>query len=137
MPTRWEGRITFDPKVWLGKRYYKVGLAWEKVLEEAVENAKRFTAQRPSAKSGKAGRVDTEAMINAITSVYRFEVDKIVGEFGFMNQAQLYYVLQTQTGFTHWLSGEFIEPTFAIRDATIIAENRLRDELKKAFNRRD
>lgn len=99
----------------------------EHVLQEAVVDYRNFTASRPSAKSGKSGRVDTEAMLNAVS--YRLDQvqGEIVGEFGFLNEQALYFYLQTNTGFTHYLSGEFIEPTFALRDAALIAFQKLVD----------
>lgn len=91
-------------------------------INQAVEDMKRFTATRPGAKTGKQGRVETAAMLEAIAGKAFLEgADKIVGEFGFVNRRDLYFKLQTVTGFTHYLSGDFIEPTFAMRDATVLA----------------
>lgn len=96
------------------------------VIDEAVADAKRFTATRPSAKSGKAGRVNSGDMMDAIVGrVWQNEREQIIGDLGFLNEQQFYYFLQTDTGFKHWLSGEFIEPTHALRDAARIAFEKL------------
>jgi hypothetical protein len=96
------------------------------VINEAVMDAKRFTATRPSAKSGKAGRVDTGLMMDSIVGrVWQDQREQIIGEFGFLNEQQLYFYLQTDTGFKHFMTGDFIEPTFALRDAAYIAFDKL------------
>jgi len=97
----------------------------EQVMREAVEDYRKFTSSRPSAKSGKEGRIDTGAMLDAVT--YRVEQveNEIVGEFGFLNAPEFYMFLQTDTGFVHHLSGEFIEPTYAMRDSAIEAVRKL------------
>lgn len=106
--------------------------AMRKVIEQAVEDAKRFTATRPSRKSGKQGRIETGKMVEQIIGrSYREGVRNVVGEFGFLNgPAELYMALQTSSGFTHWRSGEFIEPTFAFRDAARLAIQNLFEEMK-------
>jgi len=107
----------------LKRRYHEKGVeAMAYVMTKAVEDMKRFTASRPSAKSGKAGRVDTAAMLEAIASKSFLEgADQIIGEFGFVDRQELYFKLQTSTGFQHYRSGDFIEPTFAMRDAAALA----------------
>lgn len=136
MPLIWEQGNPFDfDNVWkLVRDTYQTRLenAMRKVIEQAVRDAKEFTASRPSAKSGKSGRVETSKMMEEIMGrSYREGVAVIVGEFGFLNgPAELYMALQTNTGFKHWLSGEFIEPTFALRDAARIAVINLFEEMK-------
>lgn len=81
----------------------------------------------------RTDRVDTGAMINAITSDVRTEAKTIIGRFGFLDQQAEYFLYQTVTGFTHWLSGEFIEPTFALRDAKILAEGEVVEAIERAI----
>lgn len=89
----------------------------EQVMQEAVETAKKITATSGTVKSGKAGRIDSGDMIDAIGyEVYQKANDQIVGELGFVGQKAFYFYLQTQTGFNH-KGGEFIEPTLAIEKA--------------------
>lgn len=67
-------------------------------------------------------RIDTRAMLEAIGHEVEYRANSIVAAFGFTGDVQAYYVFQTVTGFTHYLSGNFIEPTFALRDARVRAE---------------
>ena len=132
---RWIGRIDLNIDQWLNNHYQRVFYAFQDVIKEAEDNAKKFTLQRPSLKSGKSGRVETEDMVNSIISkTYTEGMDRIIGEFGFIDEQQLYFKLQTVTGFRHWISGDFIEPTFALRDAEVYAISRVRDVLKKEFS---
>jgi hypothetical protein len=96
-----------------------------KVLEAAVQDYRGFTESRGTTKSGHAGRIESKAMLNAVT--YRVEQSKgeIIGDFGFLNEQEFYFFLQTDEGFQHYLSGEFIAPTFALRDAALIAYQKL------------
>lgn len=95
----------------------------ERIVEAAIktgeQTTKNLTETRPSRKSGKAGRVETGAMVGNISSAMVESNDRrIVGEFGWLGRVEDYYVYQTATGFTHHLSGEFIQPTLALQDAT-------------------
>lgn len=135
MPIKWvQGTPLGFDRVWtlmLDTFQLRLENAMKKVIEQAVRDAQLFTATRPSKKSGKAGRVETAAMMAAIMGkTYREGVGNIVGEFGFLNTAELYMKLQTSTGFVHWRSGEFIEPTFAFRDAARLAIQNLFEEMK-------
>lgn len=86
------------------------------LMEEGAAYARHLTETRPSARSGKQGRVDTGRMEDEIVDETIRRGNEIVGRFGFLNFAEFYFVLQTETGFRHFGSGEFIEPTFALRD---------------------
>lgn len=100
-------------------------MTMEKVVREAVETAKAYTASRPSAKSGKAGRVETGAMMEAIQGEVTGSRTEIIGRFGFIHDHKAYYTLQTTTGFRHNFSGAFIAPTLAIIDAAREAEQNM------------
>lgn len=136
MPLFWEQGTPFGfDNVWkLIRDTYQARLenAMRKVIEQAVQDAKDFTASRPGAKTGKAGRIETSKMMEEIMGrSYREGVANVVGEFGFLNgPTELYMALQTNTGFKHWLSGDFIEPTFALRDAARVAVINLFEEMK-------
>jgi hypothetical protein len=98
--------------------------AMGEVIAQAVYDMRRFTETRPSAKSGKQGRVDTGAMLESIAGeTFWSGVDNIVGRFGFLDRQELYFWLQTTNGFRHGAS--FIEPTLAGRDAFSLAIDRL------------
>lgn len=100
----------------------------ERVLQEAVEDYQQFTATRGTSKSGKAGRIESGDMYDAVSyRVWQDPDGNINGEIGFLKEQFFYYFLQTSEGFTHWVSGEFIEPTNALRDAVIIAMEKLKE----------
>lgn len=127
MPLVWK-RGSPQEFVNLGKRiedqlYPALAAAMTGVVMQAAANARANT-----------DRVDTGAMIEAI-DMHEVEVraGEIIGKFGFLGQRADYFLYQTVTGFTHWLSGQFIEPTFALRDARVVAENELVDAIQAAI----
>jgi len=78
-----------------------------------------LTRTRPSRKSGKRGRVESGDMAGDISyDVKRADKTMIRVDFGWLGTVPFYYIYQTDTGFIHNRSGEFIGPTFALRDAT-------------------
>ena len=92
------------------------------VAKEGEELTREFTNTRGTRTSKGPGRVDTGEMVNAITSGVDSEgPDHIRTYFGW-NDAQDYFAYQTSTGFVHWMTGEYIEPTYALRDATAEVE---------------
>ncbi len=108
------------PQDKLYRIYEKVPGLMEQLIQEAVENARRFTATRPSAKSGKDGRVETGRMMDAIMGrILQEGKDRIIAELGFLDDQELYFALQSVTGFRH-PGGAAIAPTLAIRDAELI-----------------
>lgn len=102
--------------------------AMEKVIQQAVEDTKKFTA---NSQSGASKQERTSDLINSIAGKTFLEsADVIVGEFGFLNRKDLYFALQTSTGFTH-LGGEYIQPSFALVDAERAAVQNLVDFLNE------
>lgn len=100
----------------------------EQVLEEAVDDYQLFTATRGTEKSGKPGRIESGKMYDEVSyRVWQDSDGSIHGELGFLDGGELYEFLQTDTGFRHWISGEFIEPTYALRDAALIAMQKLQE----------
>jgi len=99
------------------KLYDALAAAVAEVVAQGAITARALTAQRGTESSSGSGRIDTGAMVEAMKDKVTLEGGRIVGEFGFVDELADYYVYQTVTGFTHWISGEYITPTFAIRDA--------------------
>ncbi len=85
------------------------------------------------AKDRSADRVLTGTMISAIEGKVEAAARQISGKFGFLGEQQDYFIFQTVTGFHHWLGGEFIEPTFALRDAGEVAKGELVAAIAKAI----
>ena len=47
--------------------------------------------------------------------------------FGFLKKLQDYFQYQTITGFTHWGSGKYIEPSLALSDAKLDAQELMQE----------
>lgn len=103
----------------------QVALKWAAITKVSLEGAEfgaktaqSYTASRPGATTGKAGRIDTGAMVEAIRSKpVSAGPDLIEVQYGFVREFEEYMRLQTVTGFAHNRSGDMIEPTFALRDS--------------------
>ncbi len=101
-----------------------IALAGEMALvaEDAAITARAYTAQRGRPTSEGSGRIDSGDMVSAIDSEIELRAKSVIGKFGFIGEQADYFLYQTVLGFNHWLSDEFIAPTFALRDAKIKAE---------------
>lgn len=102
--------------------YRSLAAAMFTIAVQAADDAKNRT-----------DRIDTEAMRNAISHEVELRAKSITAAFGFTGDVQAYYVFQTVTGFRHYLSGNFIEPTFALRDARIRAEPEVIAAIERAI----
>lgn len=95
------------------------------VVDDSIEEGERITDHhirtRGTAKSGKAGRIETEAMVNSVSSqLLRDNEQEVVGAFGY-HDTPFYTVFQE-------LGTSRIEPMYALSDA---AEEVLADLPKK------
>lgn len=88
-----------------------VGVVGESIGELGAEEMRR-----------KTDRIDTGLMLGSITSRVESATEQVIARFGFLDEQQLYFALQTSTGF-HARDGRFIEPTYALRDAYEYAKN--------------
>ena len=103
-----------DPDRFMAGLRAELYLAMASTIESAVEDMKRFTKDKKD--------IRTQDMINSIDGeTFFWGMDVIVGRFGFLNRQELYFALQTSSGFIHVPDGAFIEPSFAMRDAYLIA----------------
>lgn len=112
-----------DPDLFMAQLRAKLYIAMEDTIKAAVNDMKKFTMNKKS--------VRTQDLINSIDGeAFFLGMDVIVGRFGFLNRQDLYFALQTSTGFIHVPDGKFIEPSFAMRDAYLIAIETLLHKLK-------
>ncbi len=102
--------------------YKSLASAMVMIAAQGAITARAYTAERGRPTSRGAGRVDSGDMANAIRHEVEFQANQIIARFGFVGEQAQYFLYQTVTGFEHWLSADFIEPTFALRDAKIKAE---------------
>lgn len=113
--------------------YNELSNAMGVIVMAAVQNSKEYTAERGRPSSFGSGRIETSEMIGAIKGDVELKAKEIIGKFGFLDQQANYFLYQTVTGFSHYLSGDFIEPTFALRDAEILAESDVVEAIKAAI----
>ena len=112
-----------NPDDFMAQLRAKLYLAMADTIKAAVEDMKRFSLNSKSTRTGDLiASIDGEAFFAGM--------DIIVGRFGFLNRQDLYFALQTDTGFIHVPDGAFIEPSFAMRDAYLIAIETLLTKLK-------
>lgn len=94
-------------------------------LREGAEEAKQNVATRGTAKSGKAGRIETGKMINSIDyEVTGASHGLVEGRFGFRGEPD--YTRFQEGGFTHNFSGQWIEGMYATTDAATNAIEKFR-----------
>lgn len=99
-----------------------------RLAEESAQNMQQNIATRGtaySASQGRAGRVETENMINAVTFRRYPKAGPTVflWEFGWIEQWEPYFKYQEE-GFVHIGSGN-VEGMFALRDASTEARDRI------------
>lgn len=112
-----------NPDEFMAQLRAKLYAAMAETIEAAVKDMKRFSLNNKSTRTGD--------LINSIDGESFFAgMDIIVGRFGFLNRQDLYFALQTDTGFIHVPDGAFIAPSFAMRDAYLIAIETLLGKLK-------
>jgi hypothetical protein len=106
----------------VAQMYLSLAQSMAQIAAQGAVTARAYTAQRGRPTSRGSGRIDTGDMVEAIKDKVELEASAIIGKFGFIDSQADYFLYQTVTGFNHYLSGDFIEPTFALRDAQAIAE---------------
>lgn len=95
----------------------------EQAAKEGAELMKHYISTRGTAKSGKAGRIETRNMLNAVTHELTTRgPGKTQANFGWLKQREDYFALQ-EGGFEH-SPGVTVEGMYALTDA---AEETFRD----------
>lgn len=114
--------------------------------ERVVEDAAEFGAERMreiirtsgTAKSGKAGRIESEKMLNDVSAgEARRTQTGVAGNFGWGlkgDKAEDYFFYQ-EGGFRHWISGEMIPPMHALLGASVAAREYFYAEIRKIVPR--
>lgn len=91
---------------------------------------KHLIATRGTAKSGKAGRIDTGEMYSAVTSSFnRTGKGNAVARFGWLKERKDYYGFQ-EAGFDH-VNGVTVEGMYAMTDAYELIRKQLAEDLKR------
>ena len=88
-------------------------------IAPAIEDAMVFYS-RAAGKKRQSGKME-DAMRAEVSGT------GLQLRFGFVRRLLNYFQYQTVTGFTHWNSGKFIEPSLALNDAKADAELLMRE----------
>lgn len=114
--------------------------------EDAVERAAEFGAEKMreiiktsgTAKSGKAGRIESTDMLNDVSAGEpRRTATGVAGNFGWGlkgDKAEDYYFYQDR-GFRHWITGEMVPPMHALLGASVAAREYFYAEIRKIVPR--
>lgn len=106
--------------------------AVERSAKDGVESMQVTIATSGTAKSGRAGRIDTGEMIDSVDDEKMYETANTLGvRFGYLNGP--YWSRYQDGGFRHYLSGEQIEGTYALSDAAVTVAVELEDNIRKAI----
>lgn len=105
--------------------------AMQDAIDMGLDAIQRMISSRPRPTSKGSGRIDTGKLLASIAGKVYWEGDILRGELYHSDGGELYYILQIGTGigggdanaggFRHWRSGEYIESSFAARDAAVVA----------------
>lgn len=107
----------------------------EEAAEFGAQTARSYTRSRAGATTGKAGRVDSGAMVAAIRHrSISFDNNLIRSQYGFVDDYDQYMKFQTVTGFRHNRSSRYIAPTFALRDSIEPTRALAKDRAKGAVS---
>lgn len=133
------------PDVILQKIREKSEQSMQVIIDQCVEDVKRFISTRPRPTSKYGGRIDTGELLKSISGRVRWDGDVLMGEIYHNDGGANYYILQiggevgggdsdyNPGGFRHYPDGAWIESSFAARDAALIAIDSLMAELEKSL----
>ena len=125
-----------DPVRWFRGKVARLEAGSKDAMEQAMQDGaaamKHHIATRGTAKSGKAGRIDTHKMINAVKAgtVTGFGEGRIRGTFGWIEEREDYFGFQ-EGGFEH-VNGGSVEGMYAIVDAAEMAFSEFQREMRRA-----
>ena len=125
------GRVSHWFRAKVGRIEHGAEGVLREVTDEGAALMRENIATRGTAKSGREGRIDTGLMYDSVnTSVTTSERGNVTGRFGWIGRKEKYFPMQ-ELGFTHYLSGEAVEPMYALADASEYVFEKYRDELRK------
>lgn len=125
-----------DPVKWFRGKVARIENGAEAVLKEVMEDGAYMMldniATRGTAKSGKAGRIETRKMYNSVDAkVTSAGPGKVRGSFGWINDKEYYFGLQ-EGGFQH-SSGVTVEGMYALSDAADWAMKTYQEDMKEVL----
>jgi hypothetical protein len=102
------------------------------LVRDAADMMRLIIATSGTIKSGRSGRIDTARMYDAVKSRVTFSSQSLIGEFGWLDDQELYFHAQ-DAGFLHVWSGNKIPGMLALADAGIEARQEFIRRLAELF----
>lgn len=104
--------------------------AISQAVSDGENTMKHLIASRGTAKSGKAGRIETGNMHNSVTSSFNQTArGNAVGRFGWLKNREDYFGFQ-EGGFEHARSGVDVEGMYAMVDAYELVKQELEQAVR-------
>lgn len=103
---------------------------FEEEAENQAEDMREYIISRPSAKSGKEGRVETWKMFDAVKAEPKKHGTQLTVNVGYLDGGFEDYFFYQDNGFTHVPDGAWIEGTHALEDAYLKARLRISARLQ-------
>lgn len=121
-----------DVVKWFRGKVAKIEDGAQEVLQDAMDDGAYLMADlissRGTAKSGKAGRIETKQMHNDVDSAVKsYGEGKIRGTMGWIKRKEFYYSLQ-EAGFEH-SPGVTVEGMYALADASDWAMKQFKQDM--------
>lgn len=107
----------------------QVSDAVEQSLILGKATVKEYISTRGTARSGKAGRIETGKMLKSVRS-RKGTFSRVTAEGVFGLGRGPYYSLFQEEGFRHYLSGRWVEGMFAVVDSRDLVRDFLEARLK-------
>lgn len=128
-----------DPKAWLRQKIDTIESGNKRILgasiQEGAEEMRENIASRPTAwmaaNRGKTGRIETERMLNAVSSKVTADTPhRWTGAFGWVTEQKPYFLVQERGG-TNSFTGGQIEAMYAMSDAAANTWDKLKFEIEE------
>ena len=125
-----------DPVRWFRQKMVRIEEgatdALEQAMDDGAESMRHHIKTRGTAKSGKAGRIESGDMLKDVKARVYPGTDKgnQVGRFGWLDNRENYYGFQ-EGGFEH-VNGGSVEGMYAIVDAAEMAFSEFQREMRRA-----
>lgn len=108
-----------------------VGVLYDAAIE-GEQTMQHLIATRGTAKSGKAGRIDTGRMHDAVTSRVVRRSDGAQLDIGWIRDREDYFLMQ-EGGFFNVAAGVDVEGMYALQDTAEMVFNKLDNDIERAI----
>lgn len=104
----------------------------QEMVQDGEATMKHLISTRGTANSGKAGRIDTGRMLNAVTHSFNPKTagGNVSGRFGWLQDKQDYFGFQ-EGGFHNVRAGVDVEGMYALVDAYELVSRELQEKIRR------